>query len=103
MRLSLFMPSATVRTPGYGGEWMIGKFAPALTLLLLTISLGSRGFAQTTPAGQTPVPSPAAQQPAAQAPAVPQPDTSQEPASDEPLGRKPKPRDYKNSSFNVGA
>jgi opacity protein-like surface antigen len=95
---------------------MIGKFAPALTLLVLTIALGARGPAQTAPATQTPAPdatAPAAQQqpaappsaapPPAVQPTAQQPDTSQEPASDESLGRKPKPRDYKKWTFNVGA
>lgn len=95
---------------------MIGKFAPALTLLLLTIGLGGRTLAQTTP-GQTPAPdaaAPAAQQPAAQttappaarsaqAPAAQPPDTSQEPAEDITLARRTKPKDYKNWNFNVGA
>ncbi len=46
---------------------MIGKFATvsALLLLIITIPLGGRGFAQTTPSGQTPAtPDSTAQQPA---------------------------------------
>jgi len=85
-----------------GGEWMTGKFATALTLLVLTILLGAQGFAQTTPAeqpaGQAPGGKPAAQSPAAQ-----QPDTSQEPADEESTRRKAKPIDYKKWTFNVGA
>jgi opacity protein-like surface antigen len=86
---------------------MIGKFAPALTLLVLTIGLGARALAQTAPAAQSPTPDTAAPQstaaqPAAQAPAQ-QPDTGQEPAEDISLGRRPKPKDYKNWNFNVGA
>jgi hypothetical protein len=83
-----------------GGEWMIGKFATvsALSLLMITILLGGRGFAQTTPSGQTPPPDSAAQQPAAQ-----QPSSDQEPAEVEANSRrKAKPRDYKNWSYNVG-
>jgi opacity protein-like surface antigen len=80
---------------------MIGKFATAivLTLLVLTLLLGAQGFAQTTPAGQRPAPqAPAAQQPAAQ-----QADTSQEPADEESMRRKTKPIDYKKWNYNVGA
>jgi len=90
-----------------GGEWMIGKFATvsALLLLIITIPLGGRGFAQTTPSGQTPAtPDSTAQQPAAQQPAAQQPSSDQEPAEVESSSsrRKAKPRDYKNWSFNVG-
>lgn len=89
---------------------MIGKFASALrllvlTTLVLTILLGAQGVAQSTPAGQTPTASaPAAQQPAAQTPAAQQPDSGQEPADEESTSRrKARPRDYKNWTFNAGA
>ncbi len=80
---------------------MIGKFASALMLLVLTILWGAQGFGQTTPPEQTP--KPAAPEPAAQQPAAQQPDSSQEPADEESTRRKAKPRDYKNWTFNVGA
>jgi opacity protein-like surface antigen len=94
---------------------MMGKFASAtatalaLTLLVLTVLLEARGFAQTAPAEQTPAappatPAPAAQQPAAPAPAAQQPASGQEPADEESTSRrKAKPHDYKNWTFNVGA
>jgi len=98
-----------------GGEWMIGKSATdsALALLMFIILLGGRGFAQTTPSGQTAPPDsaaqqpaaeqPAQQQPAAQQPAAQQPSSDQEPAEEESSSRrKAKPRDYKNWSYNVG-
>ena len=91
---------------------MIGKFATvsALSLLIITILLGERGIAQTTPSGQTPATpdstaqQPAAQQPAAQQPAAQQPSSDQEPAEEESSSsrRKAKPRDYKLWSYNVG-
>jgi opacity protein-like surface antigen len=98
-----------------GGEWMMAKFASvtatasALTLLVLTILLGAQGFAQTTPAGQTPAAPPAAPVPAAQQPAAPtstaqQPASGQEPADEESTSRrKLRPHDYKNWTYNVGA
>jgi hypothetical protein len=94
-----------------GGEWMMGKFASvtatasALTLLVLMILLGAQAFAQTAPAGQTPVPAaqqPATPTPAAPAPAAQQPDTSQEPADQVSASRRKKPHDYKNWVFDVG-
>jgi opacity protein-like surface antigen len=89
-----------------GGEWMIGKFATAsaLTLLVLTVLLGARGFAQTTPAGQTPAATPAAQQPATPAPTAQQPASGQEPADEESTSRRRKvhPHDFKNWNFNAG-
>src|SRR5208282_2062584 len=95
--------------PVRGGEWMIGKFASVLSLLILTILLGGQGFAQATPSGQFPSPAapapqePAAQQPAAQQPAAQQPASDQEPAEGESSSRrKAKPRDFKNWSYNVG-
>src|SRR6266436_3539250 len=89
-----------------GGEWMIGKFATAiaLTLLVLTILLGAQGFAQTTPAEQTPAATPPTPAPAAQQAAAQQPASGQEPADEESTSRrKAKPHDYKNWTFNVGA
>jgi opacity protein-like surface antigen len=90
--------------PVRGGEWMIGKFASVLSLLILTILLGGQGFAQATPSGQSPSPAaPAPQEPAAQQPAAQQPASDQEPAEEESSSRrKAKPRDYKNWSYNVG-
>jgi len=89
---------------------MMGKFASAiaLTLLVLTILLGAQGFAQTAPAAPPAAPAPAAQQPAepnpaAQTPAQ-QPASGQEPADEESTSRrKAKPHAYKNWTFNVGA
>ena len=97
----------------------MGKFATASALrLLVLISLTSLfaipGFAQTTPAGQTPAaapsaPAPDAQQPAApasttQTPAAQQPASGQEPAQEvSPSPRKKRAHDYKNWNFNVGA
>jgi hypothetical protein len=102
-----------------GGEWMIGKFAsvtatarvlvlPVLTSLVLTILLGAQGFAQTTPADQTPAsppvtPAPAAQQPPAPTPAAQKPDSGQEPADEETTARRKRVHDYKNWNYNVGA
>jgi hypothetical protein len=97
-----------------GGEWMMAKFASVtaaaslLTLLVLTVLLGTRGFAQTTPPEQTPAAAPGAQAPAAQQPPTPtpaaqQPDTGQEPADEVSSSRRKKPHDYKNWNFNVGA
>jgi hypothetical protein len=86
-----------------GGEWMIGKFATvsALSLLMITILLGGRGFAQTTPSGQTPPPRQPRHNHAATA--AQQPSSDQEPAEEEANSRrKAKPRDYKNWSYNVG-
>jgi opacity protein-like surface antigen len=87
---------------------MTGKFASALTLLVLTILLGAPGFAQTTPAGQAPADqTPAAQTPAAQQPAAPAaqaPASGQEPAEGDAIGhRKARVHDYKNWNYNVGA
>ena len=85
---------------------MIGKFATAiaLTLLVLTILLGAQGFAQTTPAEQTPAATPPTPAPAAQQAAAQQPASGQEPADEESTSRrKAKPHDYKNWTFNVGA
>jgi hypothetical protein len=105
------MPSAKVRhTPGYGGEWMIGKFATAsaLSLLILTMLLGGQGLAQTTPSGESPSsPTPSAQQPtppqSSTQPAAPQNSSDQEPATEESSSRrKTKPKDYKNWTYNVG-
>jgi hypothetical protein len=95
-----------------GGEWMMGKFASlsALAVLVLTILLGAqgRGFAQSTPAGQTPAtppvtPAPEAQQPAAPTPAAQKPDSSQEPAEEESTSHRKRIHDYKNWVYNVGA
>jgi len=79
-----------------------------LTSLVLTILLGAQGFAQTTPADQTPAtppatPAPAAQQPAPPTPAAQKPDSSQEPADEETTARRKRVHDYKNWSYNVGA
>ncbi len=85
---------------------MMGKFAATasvLALLGLTILLGAQGFAQTTPAGQTPATPPAAQQPATPTPAAQQPDSSQEPADEGSPSRRKRVHDYKNWVFNVGA
>ena len=84
---------------------MMGKFASVnASALILIILLAVQGFAQNTPAGQTPAPAPAAQQPAQPNPAAQQPAGGQEPAEEESIpGRKPKPHDYKNWTFNVGA
>ena len=90
---------------------MIGKFASALALLVLTIALGTQGFTQTAPA-QAPDPTPqapAAQQPAApgapaQTPAAQPSSSSQEPGDEVPISvRQKRPHDYKNWNFNVGA
>jgi opacity protein-like surface antigen len=96
-----------------GGEWMMAKFASvtatarALTLLVLTILLGTQGFAQT-PAGQTPAAAaPAGQTPAAGAPASPSPSAQQPASGQEPSDevstslRKKRPRDYKNWNYNA--
>jgi len=99
---------------------MIGKFArvkfawekfawvSALMLLSLIILPGSRIFAQTNPAGQTPATSPATvpspdapptgTQPAAQQPLP----SDQEPAEESTSRRKAKPKDYKNWTYDVG-
>jgi opacity protein-like surface antigen len=89
---------------------MIGKFASALTLLVLLVLLGAHGIAQTTPPGDTapataeptsPAQAPAAQAPAAQAPA--QPATSgQEPADEDSTSRTKRVRTYKAWNYNVG-
>jgi hypothetical protein len=79
---------------------MIGKFANASALLLLsfTISLGAQAFAQTSPASDAPAsPAPAAQTPAAQPPS-----NEQEPAEEESTSRPKKPKDYKNWNYNAG-
>jgi hypothetical protein len=88
---------------------MIGKFASALTLLVLTTLLGAQGFAQATLPGQpaaAPTPAaqqPAAQPPAAQQPAAQQPASGQEPAEEVPISRrKARPKNYKNWTFDVG-
>ena len=89
---------------------MMGKFATALTLLVLTILLGAQGFAQTTPSGDTPAPAqqtPAAPSPGAQAPAATpspaqQPASGQEPADEVSTSRrKSRPHDYKNWNFST--
>ncbi len=88
----------------------MGKFATAsaLTLLALIIVGGAPGFAQTTPAGQTPAaPDSAAQTsapqtPSAQTPAQP-PASGQEPADEESTSRRKRVHDYKNWNYNVGA
>jgi outer membrane protein with beta-barrel domain len=98
-----------------GGEWMIGKFATALTLLILIALLGAQGFAQDAPPAQpatAPPPAqqptdqsaqPPAQQPAAQQPGTQQPDTGQEPAEEVPVSRRrAKPKNYKNWTFDAG-
>jgi hypothetical protein len=92
-----------------GGEWMIGKFATALTLMIL---LGAQGFAQEAPPAQPttapppaqqPADQPPARQPAAQQPGTQQPDTGQEPAEEVPISRRrAKPKNYKNWTYNVG-
>lgn len=99
---------------------MIGKFATAiaLTLLILTSLLTTRGFAQTTPADQPAAAAPTAPTPDSQTPAAPtsaapataaqqpaaQPDNSQEPADEQSTShRKKRARDYKNWNFNIGA
>jgi hypothetical protein len=86
---------------------MIGKFASALTLLVLIIVLVAQGFGQTSPDGQTsaapPIaPAPTAQQPAAPAAAAQQ-SSGQEPGDQETALRRKRPKDYKNWVFNVGA
>jgi opacity protein-like surface antigen len=82
---------------------MIGKFASALTLLVLPIALGTQVFAQTEPAGQAPTaPAAAAQAPAAQTPAQ-QPATGQEPADEESTSRRKKAHNFKTWTYNVGA
>jgi hypothetical protein len=97
-----------------GGEWMTGKFATALTLLVLTIILGVQALAQAAPPAQTPAtpaaddqtpaaPVPASQAPAAQTPAAKAPASDQEPADEESTSRRKKVHDYKNWNFNVGA
>jgi opacity protein-like surface antigen len=112
-----------------GGEWMIGKFASALRLLvlrnlvlrnlvprnlvlrslalpslLLAILLTPRGFSQTTPADQTsPASAPAAQQPPAQQPSAGHPSTDQESVDEVSSSRRNKPREFKNWTYDVGA
>jgi len=98
-----------------GGEWMMGKFASVaatasgLTLLVLTILLGTQAVAQTAPAGQqTPAPPSSAPAPATQQPSTPnsaaqQPDTGQESADEISTSRRKRLHDYKNWTFNVGA
>jgi hypothetical protein len=91
-----------------GGEWMMGKFASVLALLVLTILLGAPGFAQSTPADQAPAtapatPAPAAQQAAPPTPAAKPPDSSQEPADEVSVSHRKRVHDYKNWVFNVGA
>ena len=82
---------------------MIGKFAIAAALLLLTVLPGVQGAAQSSPAGQPPATAePAPPQTAAQQPPE-KPPAGQEPAEEQPPARKAKPRDYKNWVFNVGA
>lgn len=91
---------------------MIGKFATALTLMILTVLLGAQGFAQEAPRAQPAAPPPPAQQPAdqtpAQQPATQQPpaqppDTGQEPAEEVPISRRrAKPKNYKNWTYDVG-
>ncbi len=81
---------------------MIGKFATASAVTLLTILLGAQAFAQTSPAEQTPAP--AAPPATTQTPAAPASPSDQEPADETSSSRrKAKPHDYKNWSFNVGA
>lgn len=83
---------------------MIGKFATASALMwLVLILLNVQGFAQATPAGQSPAPTPATSPAAAQQPTAQQPDTSQEPAEEDTIGRRrAKPKEYKNWNYNVG-
>lgn len=81
---------------------MIGKFASAMGLLLLTIMSVPRGFAQTAPAAQQPATT--SQQPAPQAP-VAQPTTQnseQESADEISTSRRAKARNYKKWQYNVG-
>ena len=93
---------------------MIGKFATAtaLALMFMTVLWGAQGFAQTTPAGQTPA-APAADQtpsaetpppqaPATQAPVAQQPSNGQEPADEVSSSRRKRAHDYKNWNYNVG-
>ncbi|MCU1300323.1 MAG: hypothetical protein JWQ87_607 [Candidatus Sulfotelmatobacter sp.] len=72
---------------------MIGKFATALTLLVLVIVCGTQGFAQTTPAPEAP---------AAQAPEQ-KPSSGQEPADEVSTSRRKRVHDYKTWNYNVGA
>lgn len=87
---------------------MIGKFATAsaLTLLVLATLLGVEGFAQTTPAEQTPAATPsvpAAQQPAPATPTAQKPAAGEEPADEESTSRrKRRLHDFKTWNFNVG-
>src|SRR5271167_2346250 len=72
-------------TPSYGRRMRMGKFVTASLLALLvqtsmvlTILLGAhgQGFAQTTPAAESPAtPAPAAQQPTTPVPAAQKPDS----------------------------
>jgi opacity protein-like surface antigen len=81
---------------------MIGKFASALTLLVLMVGLGKQGFAQTTPAGQAPAaPASAGETPAAQTPAH-QPAGDQEAADEASTSRRKRVHDYKTWNYNVG-
>lgn len=84
---------------------MPGKFVTLSSLMLvLTIALGAQGFAQETPAAQSPAAAPAAQQPTAATPAPQPPANSQEPADEESTSlRKKRIHDYKNWSYNLGA
>lgn len=82
---------------------MIGKFASALTLLVLMFLWSAQGVAQTESAAQPPAAPTAAQQtPAAQTSAQ-QPTNAQEPAEEESTSRRKKVHDYKNWSYNIGA
>jgi hypothetical protein len=95
-----------------GGEWMIGKFATALTLMILIVLLGAQGFAQEAPPAAAPPPAqqpadqsaqPPAQQPAAQQPGAQPPDSGQEPAEEVPVSRRrAKPKNYRNWTFDAG-
>ncbi len=92
---------------------MTGKFAaaasvPALMLLIILLGallLGTQGFAQTTPAAQTPATAPAGQTPTQATPAAKPSDSSQEPADESSTSssRRKRVHDYKNWVYNVGA
>jgi hypothetical protein len=82
---------------------MIGKFASAtaLRLLILTVLLAGRGFAQEPVTGETPA-TPAPQQPATQQPSTAQSSADQEASEEESSSRRKKPRNYKKWEYNVG-
>jgi len=81
---------------------MTGKFANALTPLILTFFFAVQGFAQAAPPAQTPS-TPAEQTPAAQTPTPQTPASDQETAEEESSSRRKRAHDYKNWNFNVGA